>query len=391
MTGERNLRVLSVIGNLRLGGTETYLARIAPEMSAHRVDMEICALEREGPLLLPLEQAGIRVHGTPYPGRTDHSNTLTLFRTVDSIRRTVRAGRFDVVHTYLFWSDVLGVAGARLAGCRRIIVGRRALHSWGHSRSNFFHGLEQLSNIFANEMVANSRAVLLDAEAHEPFLPARRTVIHNGIDVESYKAARPSLEGPLRVVTVGALAPRKGQEYAVEAMASLARAGVDSSLELVGSGPDEAMLRNLVAARGLERSVTFAGEQVDPRPYLSRADLFLLPSRQEGFSNALLEAMASGLPVVATDVGGNSEAVVDGEGGRVVPPEQPDAIAQAIAAFARDRTKLSEMGSSNRQRVSDLFSLEASARRLADWYRSGPLARPKEGRPNPGEDLPPRR
>jgi glycosyltransferase involved in cell wall biosynthesis len=173
-------------------------------------------------------------------------------------------------------------------------------------------------------------------------------------------------------VTVGVLAPRKGQEFAIEALAILIRSGVDATLAFVGSGPDEAMLRRKASDAGISDRVTFAGEQLDPRPYLAGADLFLLPSRQEGFSNALLEAMATSLPVVATDVGGNAEAFIDGEGGRLVPPQQPAAMAAAIAELAKDRSRLAEMGRVNRQRVAELYTLEASARNLAGWYLGGP-------------------
>ena len=366
------LRVLSVIGNLNVGGTESYLSRIAPAIREHGVDMEICALEPVGPLLRGLTEQGIVVHGTPYGERAARSNTMTLLRTVGAIRRIVRSGWFDVVHTYLFWSDVLGVAAARLAGARRIIEGRRALHAWGHSRGAFFHSLEQGANTLANELVANSNAALKDAEIHERFLPSVRTVIYNGIDVAEYEPTGPRAEGPLRLVTVGALSARKGQEYAIDALARLKGKGVDATLELVGSGPDEAMLRRKAAAEGIADLVDFAGEQADPRPHLARADVFVLPSRQEGFSNALLEAMACALPVVATDVGGNSEALVHGKGGCLVAAQDPAALATALGSMAADRQRLAAMGRFNRERVQELFSLNASVRALSDWYRHGP-------------------
>jgi len=354
-----------------VGGTESYVVRLAREIRKYGVDMEICALELEGPLLKSLEESGVRVHGTPYASRSQQSNTLTLIRTVSAIRRIVAEGRFDIVHTYLFWSDVLGVSGARLAGCRRVIESRRSLHGWTHTPSAFFHGLEQVTNLFAHEVIANSKVALLDAQAHEPWLPRIRSVLYNGVDVEDYGPARPRLNGPLRIVTVGVLAPRKGQEFAIEALAILIRSGVDATLALVGSGQDEPMLRRKASDAGIGDRVNFAGEQLDPRPYLAGADLFLLPSRQEGFSNALLEAMATALPVVATDVGGNAEAFVDGEGGRLVPPQQPAAMAAAIAELARDRSKLAEMGRVNRRRIAELYTLEASARNLARWYIGG--------------------
>jgi hypothetical protein len=163
VTQNRPLRVLSVIGQLWVGGAETYLTRIAPRIRQHGVAMEICALNRVGTRLSELEQAGIRVHGTPYGSRVGKSNTVTLLKTIESIRQIVRSGRFDIVHTYLFWSDLLGVTGARLAGCPRIIVGRRAMHAWTHSRSALFHGVEQFTNVLANEVIANSEAVLRDS------------------------------------------------------------------------------------------------------------------------------------------------------------------------------------------------------------------------------------
>lgn len=366
------LRVLAVVGSLWLGGAEAQVARVAVAIRKFGVDMEICALEREGPHLKDLEERGIVVHGTPYPTRTYRSDTMTLLRTVNTIRQIVRSGNFDVVHTHLFWADVLGVAGARLAGCPRVIVSRLALHGWTHGPQIGFHWLEQLSNLFAHELIANGDSVMVSAERHERFLPARRTVIRSGVEFGRYPEARRGLNGPLRMIHVGALQPRKGQEYAIGAVALLRDAGIQTTLTLVGSGSDEAMLRQKVADAGLEEVVTFAGPQADPRGLLTGADLFVFPSRQEGFAIALLEAMAHGLPVVATAVGGNSEALVDGKGGRLVPPQDVPALAAAIAELARDRSKLAEMGRFNRARVANEFSLEATVRQLAKWYLSGP-------------------
>ena len=368
MTGDRPLRVLSVIGQLNVGGAETYLSRIASTIRRYNVYMEVCALDRVGLRIADLEQAGIIVHGTPFGTQVPRSNTLRLLKTIDVIRRMVRTGKFDIVHTYLYWSDILGVPGARLAGCKRIIVGRRALHAWIHDHKALYHGMEQFTNSLANEVIANSQAGLRDAVAHEPFLPRIRTVIYNGIDISAYEPAASSTNGPLRIVTVGALAPRKGQEYAIEAMKLVTAAGVDAKLVLVGSGSDEAMLRRLAAGSGVGERITFAGEHRDPRPFLSPADVFLLPSRQEGFSNAILEAMACRLPVIATDVGGNAEAIVQNKGGLIVEPQKPEAIAAAIIELSGNREALPEMGRFNRERVAEVFSLDASARNLADWY-----------------------
>jgi glycosyltransferase involved in cell wall biosynthesis len=335
-------------------------------------------------LLVPLQKAGIRVHDTPFPRAASRLNSVAMLRSVKAIRRIIKSGRFDIVHTYLYSSDVLGVTAARLAGCRRIIISRQAMHVWIHEPRALLHAVEQITNRFASELIACSNATLKDAETHERVLPAIRTVIYNAVDVSAFRPPGSVHGGPLRLVTVGALAHRKGQEYAIEAMADVTRSGVNATLNLVGGGPDEEMLRRKVARAGLNDRVTFSGEQNDPRPHLACADVFLLPSRQEGFSVALLEAMASALPAIVTDVGGNSEALVDGKGGRVVPPFQPGPMAAAISELSRRRESLGEMGGFNRHRVEELFSLEASARRLADWYTKGPPPRVAQGAPPGG-------
>jgi glycosyltransferase involved in cell wall biosynthesis len=370
------MRVLYVINELDLGGVETQVARIAPAMKALGIDIEISLVDRKGELIGTVEAAGISVYGRTQSafgrGENPFHVAAVLSRAINDTRRLIRQRRYDVVHSYLFLADAVAVPAARLAGCKRIIVSRQSMHEWLHPHNIFFHAWEQANNLLAHEMIANSRAVLRDVEAHEPMVPRVRGVIYSGIDVEQYEPARPTRMGPMRVVVVGALAPRKGQEYAIEALRMLTDEGVDVSVELVGDGPDRDMLRHKAVQCGVETSLIFRGAHMDPRPFLSAADVFLLPSRQEGFSSALLEAMASALPVVATDVGGNGEALIHGEGGLLVPPEQPKAIADAIRELARNRSNLSEMGNSNRQRVRELFSLDKSARRLADWYLRGP-------------------
>jgi len=374
------LRVLNIIGSLDVGGAERYLSRVAPRLREHGVEVEICCLQKTGPLLAETEAAGVTVHGTRFIFRRRGAGlprlAPALLRAVADIRKLVRGGRYDAVHTYLFLADLLGTAGAQLAGCRRIITSRRALHAWRHGPAAYEHWLELGTNLVADELIANSRTVLEDVEKHERFLPRGRGVIYNGVDAEQYRPAAPGRgKGPLRLLNVGALSPRKGQEFAITALARLCEAGVEASLVLVGGGPDRPALEALAERLEVGGQVEFAGEQLDPRPFLEAADLFVFPSRQEGFSNALIEAMASGLPVVASEVGGNREAVGDA-GGRIVPPEDAGALAAAILDLAADRGSLAAIGAANRERVAKKFSLDASVKRLADWYRLGPQPEP---------------
>ncbi len=367
------LRVLNVVGSLALGGTEQYIVRMAPALRRYGIETEVCLLDRTGPLLEFAESAGIHVHGTRARGHLSRTLAYAGFATIREIASLIRRRHFDVVHSYLFHAELVATPAARLARTRRVIVSRRAVFPWRRPGGAHYFLLESVTNMLANELIANSHVVLADAERTDRLLPKTRTVIYNGVDPDRYGIASPRRTGKFRLVTVGALAPRKGQLYAIEALRLVRDAGVDAQLTLVGGGSDEELLRRASRSNRVGEHVAFAGPRLDPRPFLLDADLFLLPSRQEGFSNALLEGMASGLPAIVTDVGGNREAIVNGEGGMVVPPFDPRALARAIIALAQSRELLSAMGKANRRRVEEIFSLEASARKLAAWYHAPTL------------------
>lgn len=351
-----------------VGGTENYIARVGAILRArYGIELDVCLIKRSGPLIAAAEASGIPVFGTSFEDSL-WPMPIAAARAAADLARLIRRRRYDVVQSYLFLADVISTSAARLAGTRRIIVSRRAVHPWRRPAGLVYKALETGSNALAGELIANSRAVLHDAERTEWLLPARRSVVYNGVDAGHYEVAHPGQSRRVRLVTVGALAERKGHEYGLEALSLIRRRGIDAVLTLVGAGPLEERLRRAAATLSMTEFVTFAGLQVDPRPHLQAADVFVLPSRQEGFSNAILEAMASGLPIVATDVGGNAEAVVDGDGGFIVAPGDAPAIAAAIIRCLDANGGLAAMGAFNRARVEQIFSLDASAALMARWY-----------------------
>ena len=129
-------------------------------------------------------------------------------------------------------------------------------------------------------------------------------------------------------------------------------------------------MRARVRERGIEGSVRFVGSRTDVPDLLRAADLFVHPSREEGFSNAILEAMAAGLPVVACDVGGNPEAVVDGETGRLVPPRDPERLAGAMAELISDVSKRKIFGYAGIRRAAEQFSLDRMVEEMGSLYES---------------------
>ena len=185
------------------------------------------------------------------------------------------------------------------------------------------------------------------------------------------------------VVYTGRLSPEKGVDVLVDAWAEARRRGCLGTLCLVGDGPERQALERRAVALGVRGATRFAGPTADVAPWLQAADVFVLPSRQEGLSVALLEAMAAGVPAVATEVGGTREAV--GGTAVLVPPADPRALAEALCALLDEPGRARELGEAARVRVLSRFGILNVARRHLELYREVGEGRPRaavgEGRP----------
>jgi glycosyltransferase involved in cell wall biosynthesis len=210
-------------------------------------------------------------------------------------------------------------------------------------------------------------AVRISVEA-KGIRPTKISVIPPGIDTEKFEPSDqiPNYAGPVRLITAGNLSWVKGQEFLLGALGLLRASEVDFRLRIIGDGPERQRLLYTIGDLGLSDSVDLLGpyEETQVRDELRQADIFVLSSLSEGISNAALEAMSCGLPVVSTDVGGMAEAIRDGVEGRLVPPRDPEATAEAIAQLGGDRQLRLQMGAAARERVVSQFSLE---RHIAAW------------------------
>ncbi len=191
----------------------------------------------------------------------------------------------------------------------------------------------------------------------------KAVVIPPAIDLGFFSpaAAAPRPAGPWRLIGNGSLIWRKGFEYALRALAELRRRNIDARFTLIGEGQDRQRLLFAIDDLGLGGRVELVGRRTPSqvRDLLRASDVFLLPSVSEGISNAALEAMGCGLPVVASDCGGMSEAIEDGRSGILVPPRDPAAIADAVEGLAGDPEKAAALGRAARRRVERAFGLDA--------------------------------
>jgi glycosyltransferase involved in cell wall biosynthesis len=270
-----------------------------------------------------------------------------------------RAGKFDVIHTHNTYPHIYASLAARLAGVPVVINtrhGQRAGHGW-KSRTQFRWASHLVDRIVA----VSDDAARLCIEA-DRVNSGKVIRIWNGIDVDEFQFAGPKLIPT--AISVARLSPEKDFPTLLRAVAIAIQNVPELVLKLVGDGPERPRLEQLVTELGIEQHVEFLGERKDVPELLSQAGFFVTSSVTEGISLTLLEAMAVGLPVIATAVGGNVEIVDAPRTGRLVPASDPDRLAESIVDLCRHTTEWPEIGLAGRARVAEHFDVR---RMVADY------------------------
>ncbi len=360
-------RILVVIGSLNRGGTEQHLLQVMPRLDRRRFVVEVFTLAEQGALAGDMCEQGIGVIKPWIAG--GHRNLLFRASRIVLIAfqlwlHALRT-RPRIMHCFLPASYLIGLPVAILAGVRIRLMSRRSLNVYQQARPALAR-LEHWMHRFTRAVTGNSRRVVGEL-INEGVAPDRIALIYNGIHVNALRnsSARTALRRQIGIASetlvltiVANLIPYKGHQDLLRAMAQ-AREQIQQEWALLIVGRDDGigqMLADLATDLGIGANVQFLGERGDVGEIFAMSDIALLVSHQEGFSNAVLEAMTEGVPLIVTDVGGNAEAVVDGQTGRVVPPHAPDALATAIVELANDPPRRGQMGRAARMRVEDLFS-----------------------------------
>lgn len=196
-----------------------------------------------------------------------------------------------------------------------------------------------------------------EAEA-EGFPKTKITFIPNGVDIKRYCPTEGKTTSPNRIAFIGRLSPQKGVDSLLQAFASVARKLPDLLLDIIGDGPQKASLIKMAEDLKVKDKVIFHGTVQQPEPLLTASRIFVLPSRSEGLSNALLEAMACGLPVVATNVGGNIDLIRTGQNGLLVEKDSPDHLAGAIEKLLIDPALADRLGQAARNTIVADYGME---------------------------------
>lgn len=355
-----------------VGGGEVFLVHLVRALHALGLEQEVLALGPPGPACDWLAAAGVRVHGLP---RRVHGGPLMLLRLTARLRRL----RPDLVQTHGEGGALWGILAARLAGIRRVAA---LVYQSAPVRRDKMLAMRALLRR-ADAVIAGSQAIRTHVVTDLAVPPGKVRLIPCGIDTTPFAAiaapVRDLTAGRPVLVSVGRLVARKGHATLLAALRLLLdRHGLRCDLLLAGDGPQRSALASLAAELGIQDRVRFLGIVHPTPPLLAQADLFVFPSLAEPQGLAVLEAMAAGVPVVASRVGGIPDMIDDGASGVLVPPGDPEALAGAVAGLIDDRAARAALAAGGRRRAAEL-DVGRLAVRFAELYRN--LSAPSVERP----------
>ena len=359
-------KICFALPSLAGGGAERAAVQILNALDDDRWERWLYLFTREGPYLADVASL-VQIADASGDSRVGRWRKL---------RRFIRAVRPDLVVPFLSYFSVLSAVRAAGVGARVVFNQQTPMSAFlddGDYRwrrpweRRAFAAVTRAGYAAADLIVTTSRGVADDLTASFGVRSDRIRVVHNPVDLRAIAAA---VEEPLPpphaavwthpvIVAAGRLAEAKGYPLMIESLAVL-RQRIPARLCILGEGEQEPLLRELAAARGLTGAVKFFGFQANPWKYIARADVFVLTSRYEGFGNVLVEAMACGVPVVATSSSGTREILSAGEDGLIVERHEPGAVAEALERILGDAALRRRMSEAAR-RHADRFAVASIA------------------------------
>lgn len=362
------LRVIQLVEDLKIGGAERVIADIAEGVDRNLFDASVWCVSRGGETAEELRKKGIEVRVL---GIKSYHNPLNIFRLSSQLKKAIP----DIVHTHGYFASVIGRLAARRA---RISVIISHVHStyWEYKKKHIL--MEKALSRITDRIICCSKAVENFVRGYEKIKPEKTLMIYNGVDEDrfstvpdtsSLRAQLAIEEGASVVGTISSLTPHKGHAYLIQAAVKVHDSWPAAKFLIVGDGLLRKTLEEQAGRLNIASSVIFAGIQKNIPEVLSLMDVFVLPSySREGLGIAIIEAMAAGKPVVATNIGGIPEVVKDGETGYLAPPQNPEALAQAIIKLLQNPTNAKAMGKQGRIRFEKKFTKKRMLSEVENLY-----------------------
>jgi glycosyltransferase involved in cell wall biosynthesis len=356
-------RVVLVITLAEVGGAQSYVAALLPAL-AERYDV-VLAAHGEGPLREAAARGGVRFVPLQHVRRP--IRPLRDLAGLFELTRLLRRERPQILHAS---SSKAGVLGRCAAVVTRVPIRIFTVHGWAFAAysglaSRLYRLTDRLMEPLTTVTICVSERERTAGLEAGTCREDRTVVIRNAVDVAAAPRSGHDRSTP-RLMAVGRLNAPKDFLTLVRALSQLREGSFEAVV--VGGGPEREAVEAEIGRLGLERSVQLAGERGDVPALLAGSDVFVLSSRSEGLPVSVLEAMAAELPVVASDVGGLAELVVDGESGILVPPGDPESLAEALRRLIGDRDLRRKLGAAARARAEASFDLETFQRAHVELY-----------------------
>ncbi len=376
------IRLAYFLPGLEVGGTERALAALLRGLPPERFDVHVICLSGFGPLEEEVRSTGAHLFDLGYARRTNTGNrwwrtAASLPGAILRLVRYLRQERIEVLHTMIPACNIYGAVAARMAGVPHLCCSKLSLANYRDS-SRLLAAAESITDRWFQLVHCKSRGIVEDVARREPIPRDRMRVIYNGIRIDDYLAVRnrarireefgASPETFLLGV-VANLNAYKGHADLIEAISLCSKTLPHLSGVFVGrdDGIGEELQRKIDTEQ-LQDRIRLVGARSDISDVMSGLDALISASHEEGFSNVILEAMASALPVIATRVGGNPEAVEENVTGLLVEPRNIEHMAAAIQQLATNPQVTRKMGERGRDRVRALFSNDAYIQGMLGFY-----------------------
>ena len=362
MTSPAKYRVLHVIDSFDLGGAQTALLNLIRYTDRERFEPEVACLHGRGVFWEDFAALGVPVHSL------SPAKWLPLY--VWRLARLLAARRFDIVHCHLFGANWIAKPLAALLGVRVRINHDQCNDRLRHDNP-LARWLDTATNRLSTHVCAVSKSTRDFLVEREGLPEALVSVVYNGVDVARFtpaKAHAVKAAGAPLVAGLGRLAPQKDFTLFLDVASELARRDAGVRFVIAGTGPEETALKARATALGIAERVRFAGHVADPREIYAAADVLLLTSRYEGTPLTVLEAMASGVPVVAPKLDGLEEILVDGEDSFLVPPGAREQFADRVAELLASAELRARFSAAARAKVAASFSAKTMAAQVEAIY-----------------------
>jgi glycosyltransferase involved in cell wall biosynthesis len=342
------LPLVVVMTSFDPGGTERQMIELLRRLDRGRWSVEVASFLRRGPLF---DSVAAIAPVTVFP--VSSFLRPAMARALWSFARWCRDKHVAVVHTAEVPANIFGLPGAALGRVPVRIGNRREINP---DKTAATIAIQRAAYTCAHRIVANSNAAAERLQA-EGVPAAKISVVRNGLDLERFPPA-PRRAAPRRVVIVANLRREKGHDVLIDAAPDVLRRFPDARFDVVGAGPELNALLDRARNRGVAHAFAFLGHREDVADRLAASDIFVLPSRSEASPNALLEAMAAGLPVIASAVGGVPEIVDDDRTGLLVKAGNCRVLAERLCQLMADPSRGGRIGDAARREVASRFSFD---------------------------------